>query len=171
MQLAVLFGYKVLYIDQIRTPSSTDIFVEPTGTPFAVNISAGGKMMVALLNHRNRDDFLEHADLARQTAKSVVNRSSFEKELDRIATQGYALDDQEFAVGIRCIAAPIFDVKGHCAAAIGITGHISRITNEALSSMIKATRHAASDISRAQGYTGKGCNSRKRSSSDGHTYH
>lgn len=155
VQLATLFGYKVLYIDQVRTPSSTDIFIEPTGTPFAVNISAGGKVMVSLLNARSRKDFLEHAELARQTKKTIVSLSSFEKELDRTAAQGYAIDDEEFAVGIRCVAAPILDAKGHCIAALGITGHISRITDEALPGMIKATRHVASEISRALGYIPK----------------
>lgn len=44
--------------------------------------------------------------------------------------QGYSTDDEEFDLGIRCIAAPIFDYTGNCIAAIGLSGPAIRMTDE-----------------------------------------
>ena len=152
VQLGVLFGYRVLYIDQIRTTTASDLFIEPTGTPFEVNISAGGKVMVALLPPEKRADFIAHAELASPTVKSVTDRDAFARHLVQVASQGFAVDDEEFAVGVRCVAAPIRDANGACVASIGVTGHISRLTDEALPGLIKATTAAASAISRDLGF-------------------
>lgn len=154
VQLGVLFGYRILYIDQIRTTSATDILIEPTGTPFEVNISAGGKVLVAFLPEEKRTDFLEHAVLADTTQHTITDVSDFKEELDSVRAQGYAIDHQEFAIGIRCVAAPIFDSHGACVASVGITGHISKISEDTLPPLIERTKKAASDISKSLGYTG-----------------
>lgn len=153
VQLGILFGYKVLYIDQVRTTAVTDIYIEPTGTPFEVNISAGGKVIVANLPREERDDFLKHAEFASPTENTITDRNAFRKEVEEVAAAGYATDDQEFAVGIRCIAAPIFDAKGSCVASVGITGHISKISDEAMPQLVERTRRTADDISFSLGYT------------------
>jgi DNA-binding IclR family transcriptional regulator len=152
VQLGVLFGYKALYIDQVRTTTVTDILIEPTGTPFEVNVSAGGKVMVANLPDRDQDDFLGHAELARNTERSITDKSSFRQELEQVRLRGYGTDEQEFAVGIRCVAAPVFDGAGRCVASIGITGHISKMTTEAMPALIERTKRAGREISVALGF-------------------
>lgn len=154
VQLGVLFGYRILYIDQIRTTSATDILIEPTGTPFEVNISAGGKVLVAFLSDENQADFLDHAVLASTTQYTITSIQEFKRELDLVRSQGYAIDHQEFAIGIRCVAAPIFDSHGACVASVGITGHISKISEDTLPSLIERTKEAALNISKSLGYVG-----------------
>ena len=46
------------------------------------------------------------------------------KELKRSAKRGYGLDNEEFSIGIGCMAAPVFDSEGQCAGAVGVTGYI-----------------------------------------------
>ena len=152
VQLGILFGYRVLYIDQVRT-TATDIFVEPTGTPFEVNISAGGKAIVAFLPPVQRKDFLNHAEFASPTEFTITCPDQFYAELRKVGCNGFAIDDQEFAIGIRCVAAPIFDSSGACVASVGITGHISKLTDEALPELSAATVETALAISADLGYS------------------
>jgi DNA-binding IclR family transcriptional regulator len=52
--------------------------------------------------------------------------------LEKIRQIGYAVDDEEFDPGVRCIAVPIFDFRGKAIGAMGISGPATRITHERL---------------------------------------
>ena len=151
VQLGVLFEYQVMYIDQIRTSDSL-IRIEPTREPFAVNISAGGKVLVAYLGEERQKDFLTQAVLSNTTPDSITDRNEFYEELVRVKSLGYAIDDEVFARGIRCIAAPIFNIKRECVASIGITGHTQEITLERMDEFIQLTIDVANKVSKALGF-------------------
>ena len=148
VQLGVLFEYHVMYIDQIRVATSLTLTV-PSYQPYAVNLSAGGKVLVAYLAREEQLNFLENATLTSNTAKSIVGKAAFAEELKRIKKLGYALDDEEFAQGVRCVAAPVFDSHGKNVASLGITGHVLEITDRKISQLIKQTVSVARRLSSA----------------------
>jgi DNA-binding IclR family transcriptional regulator len=151
VQLGILFEYQVMYIDQIRTTDSLSLIV-PTRKPFAVNTSAGGKVLVSNLEPERMQEFLEKTILEANTQKAVVDKRQFYKKLIRVKKQGYAVDDEEFARGIRCIAAPIYNNTGENIASLGITGHTREITDEKMQGMVNDTLGIANKISAALGY-------------------
>lgn len=151
VQLGVLFEYQVMYIDQIRTSTALTLIV-PTHQPFAVNISASGKVLVAHLPEDKQKFFVENTDLKGSTPNTIVDKELFIKELQKVKKQGFALDNEEFARGIRCVAAPIFNEKGENIAALGITGHTQEITEDRMQEMIQHTCGIAEKISREMGY-------------------
>ena len=151
VQLGVLFEYQVMYIDQIRTTDALTLIV-PSRKPFAVNTSAGGKVLVANLGEERVKDFLENTLLEKATPRSIVDKRRFHQELVSVKKQGYALDDEEFARGIRCIAAPIHNSKGETIASLGITGHTQEITDEKMPGMLNSTLQIAGKISAALGH-------------------
>jgi len=53
-----------------------------------------------------------------------------ERHLEIVRSQGYAVDDEEYNPGVRCIAVPIFDYRGKCVAAVGVSGPTSRLSLE-----------------------------------------
>ncbi len=148
VQLGVLFEYQIMYIDQIRTTDSL-IRIEPTREPFEVDISAGGKVMVAYLSEEKQKKFLAQAVLSKHIRNSDVARNDFSRELVEVKSQGYAIDDEEFARGIRCIAAPIFNNKQECIASLGITGHTLEISLERMDYFIQLTIDVAKKVSKA----------------------
>ncbi len=151
VQLGVLFEYQVMYIEQIRTSDNLSLIV-PTRKPFAVNISAGGKVLVANLGEKRLTEFLANAVFISNTPNSIIDKTEFSKELTKVKAQGYAIDDEEFARGIRCIAAPIFNSAHENVASLGITGHTQAMTNELFDEMIKTTKEVADKISKALGF-------------------
>ncbi|MBN1835278.1 MAG: IclR family transcriptional regulator [Spirochaetales bacterium] len=151
VQLGVLFEYQVMYVDQIRTSEALTLVV-PSRTPFAVNTSAGGKVLVASLDDERLQDFLQNTVLEANTPRAIVDKGQFRLELMRVRSQGYAIDDEEFARGVRCVAAPVLNSAGQTIASLGITGHTSEITDERLPGLRDATLRAAARISRSLGY-------------------
>jgi DNA-binding IclR family transcriptional regulator len=153
VQLGVLFEHQVMYIDQIRTSEALTLVV-PSRTPFAVNTSAGGKVLVAALEDTRLREFLTHTVLESNTPRAIVDKEQFRLELLKVRRQGYAVDDEEFARGIRCVAAPIRNSSGDTVASLGITGHTREITDVRLPEMRQATLAAAARVSRSLGCPG-----------------
>lgn len=154
VQLGVLFEYQVMYIDQIRTSEALTLVV-PSRTPFAVNTSAGGKVLVAALEDSRLQEFLENTILESNTPRAIVDKEQFRLELMRVRNQGYAIDDEEFARGIRCIAAPVHNSAGQTIASLGIAGHTRELTDQRLPALRQATLGTAARISRSLGYEGE----------------
>jgi len=66
--------------------------------------------------------------LERFTPKTIKSKRALQEHLEKIRQIGYAVDDEEFDPGVRCIAVPVFDFRGKAIGAIGISGPSTRIT-------------------------------------------
>jgi DNA-binding IclR family transcriptional regulator len=73
------------------------------------------------------------------------------KELARIRAQGYAIDDQETGIGIRGVAAPVFDHNAKLVGAVGVGGAVFEM-DQNLKSLIVSVKQCAKEISRKLGY-------------------
>ena len=121
--LAILDHGDAVYIERIESPGfiKMDIW---NGRRVAPQATAVGK---ALICHLNREEVQEIAGLhpVRQVSpRTIVTLPHLFEELAAIRRRGYAIDDEEHAVGVRCVAAPVFAATGEVAAAIGVTGII-----------------------------------------------
>ena len=69
------------------------------------------------------------------------------EELTAIRRRGYAIDDEEHAVGVRCVAAPVFAASGEVVAAIGVSGTVSQVNDDYMASLGKIVQTAALKLS------------------------
>lgn len=120
------------------------------GLRLPMHATASGKVLLAHYDEHTRDSFLEANALQRRTALTIVEKNSLVAELSRIRTRGYAIDDQENELGMRCLAAPVFDRKGEVRAALSISGSVSRLAGERLnglgSTLILAARRMTDQL-------------------------
>ena len=123
-QLALLKDDGIVYIDQ-SLPSNPVSIVAPLHTIVPVNVSASGKVLVAALNGIERQQYVNNCTLVDYTVSSITSRDLFADELEAVSQRGYAVDNEEYAIGIGCVAAPVRNYTGKVCAAIGITGHIT----------------------------------------------
>lgn len=151
-QIGILQDFGVMYIDQ-RLPAKPVNIIAALRVVIPVNLSASGKILVAYLPPREQEYFLERAQLVRQTENSIVNKAEFQQELLKVKETGYALDHEEYARGIGCVAAPIWDHTGRAIAAIGLTGRVADYAEENLERLICLVKDAANEISRRFGAT------------------
>jgi DNA-binding IclR family transcriptional regulator len=120
--IGVISQGKVLYIDQVESPASLRVNAE-VGFMAPLHSTALGKVLLAF----GRQPIPEN--LERYTEFTLVDRDSLRKHLETVRENGYAVDDEEFDMGVRCIAAPIFDFREKIVGSIGISGPLTRMTS------------------------------------------
>jgi IclR family transcriptional regulator, acetate operon repressor len=94
--------------------------------------------------------------MPRLTPKTITTPAALRSEIEQVQAAGYAVDDEEHAVGLRCIAAPIFDETGESVAAISASGPMARIVEERVAPLGALVRETAHAISREMGAPGPG---------------
>ena len=90
---------------------------------------ANGKVLLAYARPEIRDAYLRAHPLVPLTDSTICDRQALERELERILERGYAYDDQEFAVGVACVAAPLLQ-NGQLIAALGLSVPADRMQND-----------------------------------------
>ena len=74
------------------------------------------------------------------------------RELETVRERGYAFDDEENSLGVRCVAAPVFNAAGEIEAALNITGTTQQVNRETLPRIIDLVKESARRISTQLGY-------------------
>jgi len=129
VQLGVYNNGKVMYIDVVKKFKSIIGFAE-VGSELPINVSAAGMVLATALSEDELEKLLKKEKFLKNTSNTIVESSKIKEKLNEVANQGYAIDDQQYATGVRCMAAPVYDYNNKIVAAINITGHISTITDE-----------------------------------------
>ncbi len=114
--------------------------------------SGAGKVLLAFMEPQARAALLTD-DLPRPTDKAICDVAALEVEADKIVRLGYSVDDEENAIGLRCVAAPIFNEFKEVVAAISVSGPTARIPDSRLKSLGEIVSQAASEATRDFGGT------------------
>jgi IclR family transcriptional regulator, KDG regulon repressor len=91
------------------------------------------------------------AGLEQFTPKTITDIGALRDELAVVRARGYAVDDEEYELGMRCLAAPVRDDSGNLAAAVGIAGPVQRLTKKMLLSHAPTLVNAVAAISQRLG--------------------
>jgi IclR family acetate operon transcriptional repressor len=113
--------------------------------------SGAGKVLLAHMELARRQRTLATMALPRETQRTIVDRSRLESELNEMRSLGYSIDDEEHALGLRCVAAPLFDDLGRAVAAISVSGPSARIPIERLPALGRMVAQAALEATRDYG--------------------
>lgn len=130
VQLAVMKNETLLYIAQTlsNVPGAISV-VAPMYTPLNIHTSAAGKLLFGDLPPERQSTCLEHMDFTPSTPNTITSPKAFQAEARRSWERGYGIDDEEYAIGLGCMAVPVF-CREVCIAALGITGPISQYRNQ-----------------------------------------
>jgi DNA-binding IclR family transcriptional regulator len=129
----------------LRTPSTV-------GRRTPAHCSSQGKVLLAEMKLPDLRAFVRDNGLKGYTRLTIRNISRLQRELENVRRDGYAVDDQEFEEGLKCIGAPIRDRTGTVVASISIAGPSMRLRPERMPSLIDAVQSSASRLSSALGY-------------------
>jgi len=113
--------------------------------------TALGKAILAFLPDHELANYLENIELKLSAPNTITDKDRFMSELSKIRKDGYAIDDEEMAMGLRCIAAPIFDHNAYPAYALSISGPSMRQTHRILEAMETDIMQVASELSTIMG--------------------
>jgi IclR family acetate operon transcriptional repressor len=139
-----------VFISQVESREMMRMIVR-LGSRSPIHASGVGKALLANMPEQQLAGILQQRGLARYTERSIDNATQLRAELQRIRQLGYALDDEEHAIGLRCVASAIFDENGQALAAISLSGPKARVTDARLDELGIAVRHSADEITLALG--------------------
>lgn len=153
VNLAVLTGVNILYLIRIRGADLLTANVE-VGSMVPAACTSLGKVLLANLAAAELEERLRSVRLdACEGPRAITSMADFTTELAEIRSRGWALQDEEFAQGLRSIAAPVFDDKG-ILAAVNVVSQTSRHTrDELIERFLEPLVGVAREVSRRYGYT------------------
>ena len=126
VNLTILRGGKVVYIDKIDTPGSL-LLSTHIGFTVDPHATAVGKILLSELPQAEVRELYKDRPPAKYGKNTITDMEKLLEELNKVKTNGYATDDEEFCTGIRCVAAPI-TAGGSVVAATSISGSIFSLT-------------------------------------------
>jgi DNA-binding IclR family transcriptional regulator len=106
--------------------------VQSVGAQRPLHCTALGKVLLAWLPDLERSRSIARLQFEKLTPKSIVQVDQFERELRRVRSNGFAIDDEEFIVGARCLAAPVFNDANEVKMALSVVGPKHRMTHQRL---------------------------------------
>lgn len=109
--------------------------------------TAMGKVLLADLPESTIDMLYSAEKLSLATAHSIGRRADLKKQLELIREEGYALDNEELEIGLRCVSTPIFDGEGRATSSLTIAGAAARITMPDIDHYVAKAKQAAKKIS------------------------
>ncbi len=122
------------------------------GKRMEVHCTGLGKALIANLPEERLNELLREHGLPRHNENTIASPKRLKEDLANAAKRGYAIDDEEDEIGLRCIGAPVFDHTGAVIAAISIAGTTTQITGENVHDLAQRVKGAAASISRILGY-------------------
>jgi IclR family acetate operon transcriptional repressor len=148
--LAVEDEGEAVYLAQVECRQMMRVFARP-GSRVPLHCSAVGKAILSAISDKRLSKILHQRGMPRLTVKTITAPAALRAGLDRIRVAGYAVDDEEHAAGLRCIAAPIFDETGDVVAAVSASGPMVRIDDERIGQLGTLVLATACEISAALG--------------------
>lgn len=118
-----------------------------------LHCSSTGKIFLTYLYRAKLPGLFVNERPTRRTSYTLTNLSDMKREVALTAKRGFSLDNEEFNLGVRCLAAPVFSSDGTVVAAIGITAATLRFTKERIPEMAGKVRAVAAQLSQLMGYT------------------
>jgi DNA-binding IclR family transcriptional regulator len=151
VNLGILSDRNVIYVETLASESSF-AFYAPPGTRMPLHSTAMGKLFLAHLGDDARAKVLNGLDWKQHTPHTLASPEALVGSLTEIKLRGFAIDNEEYALGVRCVAAPIYSHAGQPVAAISVTALASRQVGEREAFVARELTEVCARISESIGY-------------------
>lgn len=125
--VGVLDGLEFVYLDRVECSWSLRVHLAP-GSRVPAHCTSGGKVLLAHLEPELRARLLRSRTLQGFTGNTITSPARLEAELEQVRSRGYAMNDEEYSVGIIGAAVPILDANGRSVGALALHGPSPRLS-------------------------------------------
>jgi DNA-binding IclR family transcriptional regulator len=143
---------RVIYIDKIE-PARSVRMITRVGASNPVHCTSVGKAILAFLPEERAAEVVRRTRFERFTHRTIATADALRTEMEKTRRRGYAVDDEEFEEGLRCIAVPLLDAQRLPVAAVSISGPSFRVTAQKLPSIANQLLQCVRGISSDMGYS------------------
>lgn len=150
--IAILEDNEALLVAKVEA-SGTMPVATWVGKRIDYHCTSLGKALIAWLSEEEIDELVKERRMLRHNENTISSLSRLKQELTRTRQAGYAVDDEEEEIGIRCIGAPLLGVSGAVEAAVSVSGTVEQIRTEDIPRMGALVQEAAAEMARRLGWT------------------
>ena len=151
--IGVLDRAEVVYVDRVECDWPLRLQLAPNSR-LPTHCTANGKLLLAFLDRPTRNKLVASMALTRFTENTITDPRRLEEECQAIRRDGYAVNDQEYHLGLVGVSAPVRDADGRVVAGLAMHGPLPRLDIEALRDHLPALRNAAERIGATLAETG-----------------
>ncbi len=145
VNLAVEDEAEAIYLSQVECRQMMRAFARPGGR-VPLHCSSVGKALLSAMPDARLAKVLHRHGLPRVTIKTLNTTVALRADLAASRDRGYAIDDEEHAVGLRCIAAVVFNENAEAVGAVSLSGPMARIPDERIALLGRLVRDKADAI-------------------------
>jgi len=156
VNMAILDGVDIVYVERCRSSRAAQREIDlnlHVGSRMPAYCTSMGKVLLAFLDPEERERLIERSTLQRRGPNTLTTRKVLRAELDHVRGEGFAINNEELAYGLRSIAAPVRQADGAVAAAVNLAVHSSMVSmQELVARLTPALLRTAAEISARTGY-------------------
>lgn len=145
----------IIYVDKVESDANSIRMVSRIGLRQPMYSTGVGKAILAQMKDSEIQDVWKQSDIHPFTEHTIVTIEQLMREIDQIRLQGYALDNEENELGVRCIAACVTDFYGRASNAFSISAPVSRMSDERIQELSEYVLQTKRDLSQELGFSGK----------------
>jgi DNA-binding IclR family transcriptional regulator len=151
VQLSVLDGRFNVYVDKVDGQQAL-VLASAVGRRLPAHATGVGKVLLADLNQATLEHLLGNVKLERFTEHTLTDKTALYRRLQTIRDVGYGTDEEEYTIGVRCVAVPIRDQRGDVIAAMSVSVPVIRFDEKCSARALTLLSEASSGLSAALGY-------------------
>ena len=148
VNLSMRQGDEIIYVERAYSERSGMQVVRAIGGRAPLHLTSVGKLFLAFDDPQRLRSYATRTGLAGQTRNSITQLPILERELSKARQYGIARDNEELEMGVRCMAAGIYDDQNKLVAGLSISAPADRLEEHWLTKL----QSTASEISKALGY-------------------
>ena len=152
VHLCLYVKNEVIYIDKVDGPGSMRMYSQ-MGKAAPFHCTGVGKAVLSFLDDQTMNQIMQSHNFKIFTPNTIATPEALLKEIDKIRHTGYCIDNEEIEIGLRCVAAPIFNRKREVVGALSIAGPAARILHQDEDKIAEDVRKVSMMISERLGYS------------------
>ena len=152
--LAIERDMQMVYIEVIDGPNQMLTTRQRIGNIAPMHCTGVGKLILLEFSDQQIDQMIAQRGLQKFTENTLATKEQLLGELEEVRRCGYAFDNEECEIGVRCIAAPIRNYTGKTTAGISVSGPSTRMTDAYIFGKLPYLLNVAQQISGRLGYQG-----------------
>jgi IclR family transcriptional regulator, acetate operon repressor len=141
--MAMLDGDSAVYVSQVPSPQAMRMFTE-VGRTVPLHSTGVGKAILSMLSDDDVTAIMERTGMPARTERTITDTPALLASLETVRELGYAIDDGEQELGVRCVAVPIEGLPFK--AALSVSGPSSRVTIEQTATMAPVMQQTAAAL-------------------------
>lgn len=145
----------ILYIDKVEANVGSIRMVSHVGMAFPMYCSGVGKAIMATMEDKELEKIWNESKIEKKTKHTITDFQEMKQVLAQVKASGYALDNEENELGVRCIAACLNDYHKNVRYAFSVSGPVNRMTDQRILKLSHEVLRVKRELSRELGYSEK----------------